>query len=299
MSLFIVFVIVLFLVMLIIVSGLFGLGKMVVLKIFEDFDYYCLDNLLINLLLDFVCSLFGDSGIEGLCWLVVGIDVCVQSDLIQFLYWCEDVKVVGFDVQLLFFDVIDEILFKCYVDIWCCYLLSQFGLLLFEVIVCECELIVLLCCVVDVVIDIIDFNVYQLCCKVVIGFVFNYGSKLFLLFELFVYKCGVLVEVDFVFDVCVLFNLYWNMELCLLLGCDWGVCEYLDEQLDVKCYVVQLVDFFDIWLLCLGNDICSYVIVVFGCIGGKYCLVYLVEWMVWYVWDQGWLDVVMFYCELD
>ncbi|WP_276530926.1 RNase adapter RapZ, partial [Enterobacter hormaechei] len=42
---------------LIIVSGLSGSGKSVALKTFEDQDYYCSDNLPINLLPDFVRSL--------------------------------------------------------------------------------------------------------------------------------------------------------------------------------------------------------------------------------------------------
>lgn len=48
---------------LIIVSGLSGSGKSVALKTFEDQDYYCSDNLPINLLPDFVRSQFQN----GLC----------------------------------------------------------------------------------------------------------------------------------------------------------------------------------------------------------------------------------------
>lgn len=284
---------------LIIVSGLFGLGKFVVLKIFEDQDYYCLDNLLIYLLLDFVCSLLVNYDGSVLCCLVVGIDVRGQVDLSQLGDWWQLVIDVGVEVKVLFFEVSDEMVFKCYVDICCCYLLSQLGLLLFEVIVCECELIVLLWCEVDVVIDISIFNVYQLWWWIIIEFVMDYVIGLLLLFELFVYKCGVLVEVDFVFDVWVLFNLYWDLDLCVLSGCELGVCDYLEVQLDVQCYLVQLMDFFDMWLLKLGDGICSYVIVVFGCIGGKYCLVFLVECMVWYICERGWQDVVIYYCEQD
>ncbi|WP_276524392.1 RNase adapter RapZ, partial [Enterobacter hormaechei] len=45
---------------LIIVSGLSGSGKSVALKTFEDQDYYCSDNLPINLLPDFVRSLLAN-----------------------------------------------------------------------------------------------------------------------------------------------------------------------------------------------------------------------------------------------
>ena len=58
---------------LIIVSGLSGSGKSVVLKTFEDLDYYCVDNLPVELLPEFVKSLLREG--NGPSKLAVGIDV--------------------------------------------------------------------------------------------------------------------------------------------------------------------------------------------------------------------------------
>ena len=48
---------------LVIVSGLSGSGKSVALKTFEDLDYYCVDNLPVELLPAFVKSLVREDGL--------------------------------------------------------------------------------------------------------------------------------------------------------------------------------------------------------------------------------------------
>jgi UPF0042 nucleotide-binding protein len=99
---------------LIIVSGLSGSGKTVALKTFEDLDYYCSDNLPINLLPDFVRSLLAGHDADAPRRLAVGIDVRGQSDLSQLSHWREDAQAAGLDAQLLFFDATDEALLKRY-----------------------------------------------------------------------------------------------------------------------------------------------------------------------------------------
>lgn len=67
---------------LMIVSGLSGSGKSVALKTFEDLDYYCSDNLPVELLPDFVRSRLRGNPL-GDQRLAVGIDVRSRSDLTQ------------------------------------------------------------------------------------------------------------------------------------------------------------------------------------------------------------------------
>ena len=72
---------------LIIVSGLSGSGKSVALKTFEDQDYYCSDNLPIQLLPDFVRSVLENHDGGAPRRLAVGIDVRGQADLSQLGNW--------------------------------------------------------------------------------------------------------------------------------------------------------------------------------------------------------------------
>ncbi|WP_179197324.1 RNase adapter RapZ [Stenotrophomonas rhizophila] len=284
---------------LIIVSGLSGSGKTVALKTFEDLDYYCSDNLPINLLPDFVRSLLAGHDADAPRRLAVGIDVRGQSDLSQLSHWREDAQAAGLDAQLLFFDATDEALLKRYADTRRRHPLSQLGLSLPEAIARERELTAPLRRAADAVIDTTTLNVHQLRRKVVTEFALNHGNKLSLLFESFAYKRGVPAEADFVFDARVLPNPHWNPELRPMSGREAPVREYLDSQPDVQKYVDQLIDFLDTWLPRLGNDTRSYVTVAFGCTGGKHRSVYLAERLARHARDQGWPEVATFHRELD
>ena len=284
---------------LIIVSGLSGSGKTVALKTFEDLDYYCSDNLPINLLPDFVRSLLAGHDADAPRRLAVGIDVRGQSDLSQLSHWREEAKAAGLDAQLLFFDATDEALLKRYADTRRRHPLSQLGLSLPEAIARERELTAPLRRAADAVIDTTPLNVHQLRRKVVTEFALSHGNKLSLLFESFAYKRGVPAEADFVFDARVLPNPHWNPELRPMSGREAPVREYLDTQADVQKYVDQLIDFLDTWLPRLGNDTRSYVTVAFGCTGGKHRSVYLAERLARHARDQGWPEVATFHRELD
>ncbi|MFG3447211.1 MULTISPECIES: RNase adapter RapZ [unclassified Stenotrophomonas] len=284
---------------LIIVSGLSGSGKTVALKTFEDLDYYCSDNLPINLLPDFVRSLLAGHDAAAPRRLAVGIDVRGQSDLSQLSHWREDAKAAGLDAQLLFFDATDEALLKRYADTRRRHPLSQLGLSLPEAIARERELTAPLRRAADAVIDTTALNVHQLRRRVVTEFALSHGNKLSLLFESFAYKRGVPAEADFVFDARVLPNPHWNPELRPMSGREAPVRDYLDTQPDVQKYVEQLVDFLDTWLPRLGNDTRSYVTVAFGCTGGKHRSVYLAERLARHARDQGWPEVATFHRELD
>ncbi|HHA2597540.1 TPA: RapZ family nucleotide-binding protein, partial [Stenotrophomonas maltophilia] len=118
---------------LIIVSGLSGSGKSVALKTFEDQDYYCSDNLPINLLPDFVRSLLTNHDGSAPRRLAVGIDVRGQADLSQLGDWRQLAADAGVDVKVLFFEASDEAVLKRYADTRRRHPLSQLGLsLLFE-----------------------------------------------------------------------------------------------------------------------------------------------------------------------
>lgn len=117
---------------------MFGGGKMVVLCVLEDFEFYCVDNLLVSLLLCLVNVVLEDCGGQCMMCIVVGVDVCnCEYDIeIMFSVFFELV-VVGVQVYLIFFDCCDEVLIKCYLEICWCYLLVMCNVLLVDVIVVE------------------------------------------------------------------------------------------------------------------------------------------------------------------
>ncbi len=282
----------------IIVSGLSGSGKSVALKTFEDLDYYCVDNLPVELLPSFVRSLMRDGGLPQK--LAVGIDVRNRhSDLSKLAQWRAAVTELGLDATLLFFDATDEALLRRYSDTRRKHPLAHFGLSLPESITRERQITAPLRAEADVTIDTSTLNVHQLRRRIIAEFALNNSTSLSLLFESFAYKRGVPADADFVFDARVLPNPHWNPALRPFSGRDGVVRDYLDAQTEVSEYFAQVSAFLDTWLPRLRGETRSYVTVAFGCTGGKHRSVYLAERLAQHARGQGWEEVATFHRELD
>ena len=283
---------------LVIVSGLSGSGKSVALKTFEDLDYYCVDNLPLDLLPAFVSSLLRADGLPER--MAVGIDVRNRlGDLGRLAEWRAAAVELGVDARLLFFEAEDQILLRRYADTRRRHPLSRLGLSLPEAIAREREITAPLRLEADAVIDTSALNIHQLRRQVITGFALEHSPGLSLLFESFAYRRGVPEEADFVFDARVLPNPHWEPDLRPLTGRDPRVRDYLDAQADVDAYARQVADFLDTWLPRLRNDNRAYVTVAFGCTGGKHRSVYLAERMAAHARDQGWREVATYHREQD
>jgi UPF0042 nucleotide-binding protein len=282
----------------VIVSGLSGSGKSVALKTFEDLDYYCVDNLPVELLPSFVRSLMRDDVLPQK--VAVGIDVRNRhSDLSKLAQWRAAVTELGIGATLLFFDASDEVLLRRYSDTRRRHPLAHFGLSLPESISREREITAPLRSEADVVIDTSALNVHQLRRRIIAELAFNNSMTLSLLFESFAYKRGVPGDADFVFDARVLPNPHWNPALRPLSGRDADVRDYLDGQPEVREYVGQVSSFLDTWLPRLRGETRSYVTIAFGCTGGRHRSVYLAERLARHARQQGWEEVAVHHRELD
>jgi UPF0042 nucleotide-binding protein len=283
----------------VIVSGLSGSGKSVVLKTFEDLDYYCVDNLPVELLPAFVRSQIRGGALPEK--LAIGIDVRSRhSDLSKLAEWrsaaLSELHLRG---QLLFFEADDETLLRRFSDTRRKHPLSHQKRSLADAIALERRLVRPLRDEADLIIDTSDLNVHQLRRRIIAEFARDSHPTLSLLFESFAYKRGVPADADFVFDARVLPNPHWQPELRPLTGRDAGVRGYLDAQPEVAEYVRQVSGFLDTWLPKLRGETRSYATVAFGCTGGKHRSVYLAETLARHARAQGWEDVSTFHRELD
>ncbi len=282
----------------VIVSGMSGSGKSVVLNTLEDVGFFCVDNLPAELLPDFVRSVAGDDGAPRK--LAVGIDVRNRhSDLANIPGWIAEVGKLGLDPKLLFLDAGDDALLKRYADTRRRHPLSHIGLSLADAIALERQVLKPLRTLADSVIDTTSLNVHQLRRQVITGFALGDEGSASLLFESFAYRRGVPADADFVFDARVLPNPHWNPELRPLSGRDAPVREFLDAQDDVARYVEQVGGFLDAWLPRLRTDTRSYITVAFGCTGGRHRSVYLAERLAAHFRDGGWGDVAIHHREVD
>ena len=282
---------------LIIVSGLSGSGKTIALKTFEDLDYYCSDNLPIDLLPQFVRSVLGNQPAEAPARIAIGIDARAGNTPEQLLAWRREAVDNGLDVQLLFFEADRDTLLSRYADTRRRHPLSQLGLSLPEAIEHERQLTLPLREHADAVIDTTGMNVHQLRRKLITEFALAAHGKVSLLFESFAYKRGVPTEADFVFDARVLPNPHWDPDLRMMTGRDGPVRDYLEQQPDVILYTGQITTLLDTWLPRLRHETRSYVTIAFGCTGGKHRSVYMAERLARHAREQGWSDVATFHRE--
>lgn len=282
---------------LIIVSGLSGSGKTIALKTFEDLDYYCSDNLPIDLLPQFVRSVLGNQPAEAPARIAIGIDARAGNTPEQLLAWRREAVDNGLDVQLLFFEADRDTLLSRYADTRRRHPLSQLALSLPEAIEHERQLTLPLREHADAVIDTTDMNVHQLRRKLITEFALAAHGKVSLLFESFAYKRGVPTEADFVFDARVLPNPHWDPDLRMMTGRDGPVRDYLEQQPDVILYTGQITTLLDTWLPRLRHETRSYVTIAFGCTGGKHRSVYMAERLARHAREQGWSDVATFHRE--
>jgi UPF0042 nucleotide-binding protein len=283
---------------LVIVSGMSGSGKSVVLNTLEDVGFFCVDNLPAELLPAFVRSVADDDGAPRK--LAVGIDVRNRhSDLADIPNWISEVGKLGLDPRLVFIDAGDDVLLKRYADTRRRHPLSHHGLLLGDAIGLERQVMKPLRTLADTVIDTTSLNVHQLRRQVITEFALGEEGSPALLFESFAYRHGVPADADFVFDARMLPNPHWSPELRPLSGRDGPVREFLDAQADVGRYVEQVGGFLDAWLPRLRSDTRSYITVAFGCTGGRHRSVYLAERLAAHFRDAGWADVAVHHRAVD
>jgi UPF0042 nucleotide-binding protein len=283
---------------LVIVSGMSGSGKSVVLNTLEDVGFFCVDNLPAELLPAFVRSVADDDGAPRK--LAVGIDVRNRhSDLADIPNWISEVGKLGLDPRLVFIDAGDDVLLKRYADTRRRHPLSHHGLLLGDAIGLERQVMKPLRTLADTVIDTTALNVHQLRRQVITEFALGEEGSPALLFESFAYRHGVPADADFVFDARMLPNPHWSPELRPLSGRDGPVREFLDAQADVGRYVEQVGGFLDAWLPRLRSDTRSYITVAFGCTGGRHRSVYLAERLAAHFRDAGWADVAVHHRAVD
>ena len=102
-------------------------------------------------------------------------------------------------------------------------------------------------------------------------------APLTLMFESFAFKIGVPLDTDFVFDVRMLPNPYYDLNLRPLTGRDAPVIKYLNEQVMVEDLYEDIRHFIEKWLPAFKHDNRSYLTVGIGCTGGQHRSVFMVE----------------------
>ncbi len=262
---------------LIVVSGLSGSGKSIMLHTLEDLGYYCIDNLPVDLLQAFAAQMINDTqhAYENAA---VGIDARNRSEAMQrFPEILQTIEHSGLNCELFFLQAEDDTLFKRYSETRRKHPLTGKDRPLAEAIRLERKLMEPFVAHADLIIDSTHTNIHQLRELVRERVEQRTERSLSLLFMSFGYKHGVPPDADFVFDVRCLPNPHWESVLRPLTGLDPGVIAFLEQQPKVGEMFEHLRDFMEYWIPCFEAENRSYVTVALGCTGGQHRSVYLTE----------------------
>jgi RNase adapter protein RapZ len=263
----------------VLVTGLSGAGKSVVIRLLEDIGYYCVDNLPLRFLLD-VAQHLDHAGHPDLA---VSIDARSEAELSELPQLLKGLRDGGHDIKTLYLTASDNALVKRYSETRRRHPLAQRLLrrdgahepTLLESIQAERELLAPLVGL-GHSIDTSDLHPNTLR-QWVREFVAAPRVNLTLAFESFAFKDGIPVAADLVFDVRNLPNPFYEAQLRPLTGLDAPVIEYLAAAAGVTAMVADIGGFIARWLPGYLADNRHYLTVAVGCTGGQHRSPYVVE----------------------
>ena len=262
---------------LIIISGLSGSGKTIALHTLEDEDYYCVDNLPIGLLPQFVDVILSRR-VKLYDTVAVGIDARSNAnDIREFNAIIKSLKQSNVEIEIIYLQAELDTLIKRFSDTRRKHPLTTKGLPLSESIEVERSLLKDVATAADLYIDTTYTNIHQLRDYIKERVVKRSRTKLSLLFQSFGFKNGAPSDSDFVFDVRCLPNPHWEPNLRSLTGQDPEVVAFLQEQEDFQLMLDHIKTFLDFAIPKFVKQNRYYLTVSIGCTGGQHRSVYITE----------------------
>jgi len=265
---------------LLIVSGLSGSGKSIVLDTLEDCGYYCIDNLPLTLLAGFISQVMqNDTQIYEKT--AIGIDARNQSEgLLCFSDIVAAIRKQGISCEVVFLQAEENVLLKRYSETRRKHPLTSSTVALKEAIAVEKEMMEPVLRYADIVLDTSRTYVQQLRELIKSQVEKVNDQHLSLQFQSFGFKHGIPLDVDFMFDVRCLPNPYWDPKLRKYTGRDQPIIDFLNKSEDAQALFQDICQFLESWVPRFDTDNRSYLTVGIGCTGGQHRSVYLVEMLV-------------------
>lgn len=262
---------------LVILSGLSGSGKSVALRMLEDLDYYCVDNLPTGLLQELISrTLLSDDPVYT--QMAVGIDARNRAeDIAAVPKAVARLRADRVRCEIVFLQAEDSVLIKRYNESHRPHPLAGEGRSLREAIRAERDLLGPLADNADLTLDTSRTSVHQLRELVRARIQREARASMSLLLQSFGYRNGLPGDSDFVFDARSLRNPYWDPELRPLSGLDPAVMEFLQNSPDVQEFLRDLTGFMDRRIPHFERSNRQYLIVSIGCTGGFHRSVFVVE----------------------
>ncbi len=261
----------------VIITGMSGSGKSTALRAFEDMGYYCVDNLPIALLPDFLSLTENSTEIPTRVALVM--DVREKGFLDQYGSIFSQVKSQGFHLEVLFLDASDNVLVQRFSQTRRKHPLQQKGDIL-EAISEERRRLRGLREFADNYIDTSNRNVHQLRQIVLDMYSFREDLTRPLIHVIsFGFKYGVPADASLVLDVRFLPNPYFVPELRPLTGLDQRIYDFVHHKEQTRAFLKHLESMFSFLIPQYRAEGKVYLVVGIGCTGGRHRSVAVARWL--------------------
>lgn len=259
----------------VIITGLSGAGKTQAMRVFEDYGYFCVDNLPPALLPTFMelCR----QSVKKIDKIALVIDLRGGGFFDKLFESLNELKAEGYKYRILFLEASDEALVKRYKESRHRHPLAFEGRIV-EGINFEREKMSKLREAADYIIDTSSLKPSELKEEIVLRFIKNKKEDQFLInIVSFGFKQGIPLDADLVFDVRFLPNPYYIEELKEFTGKDKKVKDFVMKWPESKKFLEKLTDMVEFLIPYYIREGKTQLIIGIGCTGGKHRSVVLAD----------------------
>lgn len=253
----------------VIVTGVSGAGKTAALKMLEDANYFCVDNLPIPLLEKFA-SLMPEIHGEDVQNVALGIDARSGRSLDELEAVLDRMKKAGYEFEILFLDAEDSVLVKRYKETRRSHPLAMGGRV-DDGIRLEREKMQFLKKRADYIIDTSHLLTRELKQEIERIFVANQDFCNMMVSVLsFGFKYGIPADADLVFDVRFLPNPYYIKDIRAYTGLEAPVRDFVLGKEETREFLGHLYELVDYLLPLYQREGKRRLMIAVGCTGGAH-----------------------------
>ncbi|MBQ4523900.1 MAG: RNase adapter RapZ [Lachnospiraceae bacterium] len=252
----------------VIVTGMSGAGKSTALKMFEDFGYFCVDNLPIPLIKTFAKIAYDEN--TEIDNVAIGIDIRNGKNLEEASIYLNALEEDKIHYEILFLEAMDETLVKRYKETRRRHPLAAEGRIE-DGIQEEREKMAFLKSKASYIIDTSKLLTRELNMELQKIFVKNEEYHNFIVTILsFGFKYGIPLDADLVFDVRFLPNPYYVPSLRTLTGNMEVIQEYVKQGGEAQEFLDKLKDMILFLIPKYKKEGRNQLVIAIGCTGGKH-----------------------------
>ena len=256
-----------------VISGVSGAGKSQALKVFEDFGWFCVDNLPIALIDDFARLVVKSPTMTRVA---LGMDVREGRLLAILPPLLREMKTKGLDIHVLFLDASDESLVRRFSETRHRHPLGgKVG----DAVKQERKLLAPIKGAADKVIDTTHLTLGELKEKISETLGLTRTREMTLQIVSFGYKNGAPMDADIVMDVRFIPNPHYVPALRRKTGLDEPVQRYILAQPIARRFLVDWLKLITKLLPHYVKEGKSYLTIAVGCTGGQHRSVFCTRWL--------------------